>query len=64
MRGSNYHLTLLAQNKIGFKNLIKLASAAYLEGFYFKAEGLASFHECFIDVGKRPISVCFRFAGS
>lgn len=36
MKGSNYHLTLLAQNKIGFKNLIKLASAAYLEGFYFK----------------------------
>ncbi|GAA4432084.1 DNA polymerase III subunit alpha [Bremerella cremea] len=36
MRGSNYHLTLLAQNKTGFKNLVKLASAAYLEGFYFK----------------------------
>ncbi|MBT4691917.1 MAG: PHP domain-containing protein, partial [Planctomycetaceae bacterium] len=33
---SNFHLTLLAQNRTGFKNLIKLASAAYLEGFYFK----------------------------
>jgi len=36
IRDSNYHLTLLAQNKTGFKNLIKMASAAYLEGFYFK----------------------------
>lgn len=33
---SAYHLTLLAQNRTGFKNLIKMASAAYLEGFYFK----------------------------
>jgi DNA polymerase-3 subunit alpha len=33
---ASYHLTLLAQNRTGFKNLIKLASAASLEGFYFK----------------------------
>jgi DNA polymerase-3 subunit alpha len=31
-----YHLTLLAQNRTGFKNLIRLASSASLEGFYFK----------------------------
>ncbi|MCA9133128.1 MAG: PHP domain-containing protein, partial [Planctomycetales bacterium] len=31
-----YHLTLLAKNRAGFKNLIKLASQASLEGFYFK----------------------------
>jgi DNA polymerase III subunit alpha len=31
-----YHLTLLAKNRTGFKNLIKLASKAALEGFYFK----------------------------
>ncbi|MFK7737662.1 MAG: DNA polymerase III subunit alpha [Pirellulaceae bacterium] len=31
-----YHLTLLAKNKAGYKNLIKLASMASLEGFYFK----------------------------
>ncbi|MCU0963357.1 MAG: DNA polymerase III subunit alpha, partial [Pirellulaceae bacterium] len=31
-----YHLTLLAQNRVGFQNLLKMASAAYLEGFYFK----------------------------
>lgn len=33
---ASYHLTLLAQNRTGFKNLIKLASAAMLEGFYYK----------------------------
>ncbi len=33
---ASYHLTLLAQNRTGFKNLVKLASAASLEGFYFK----------------------------
>src|SRR3979409_2220010 len=36
MKEASYHLTLLAQNRTGFKNLIKLASAAFLEGFYFK----------------------------
>jgi DNA polymerase-3 subunit alpha len=29
------HLTLLAKNTAGFKNLIKLASIAFLEGFYY-----------------------------
>src|SRR5262245_8787982 len=33
---ASYHLTLLAQNRTGFKNLIKLASSASLEGFYYK----------------------------
>ncbi|MDA0660290.1 MAG: DNA polymerase III subunit alpha [Planctomycetota bacterium] len=36
MKEASYHLTLLAQNAIGFRNLMKLASAAFLEGFYFK----------------------------
>ncbi|MFO7903242.1 MAG: DNA polymerase III subunit alpha [Pirellulaceae bacterium] len=36
MRDSSYHLTLLAQNRTGFQNLMELASIAYLEGFYFK----------------------------
>jgi DNA polymerase-3 subunit alpha len=35
-KAASYHLTLLAQNRTGFKNLVKLASAASLEGFYFK----------------------------
>ncbi|MDR2757413.1 MAG: DNA polymerase III subunit alpha [Planctomycetaceae bacterium] len=36
MKESNYHLTLLAINKIGYTNLLKLASAAYLEGMHYK----------------------------
>jgi len=31
-----YHLILLAKNNAGYKNLIKLVSAGYLEGFYRK----------------------------
>jgi DNA polymerase-3 subunit alpha len=31
-----FHLTLLAKNRTGFKNLIRLASRASLEGFYYK----------------------------
>ena len=33
---SNYHLTILAKNRTGYSNLLRLASAAYLEGFYRK----------------------------
>jgi DNA polymerase III subunit alpha len=33
---ANYHLTLLARNAAGFRSLVKLSSAAFLEGFYFK----------------------------
>ncbi len=36
MKEASYHLTLLCQNRIGFQNLLKMASVAYLEGFYFK----------------------------
>ena len=31
-----YHLTLLAETNPGYKNLLKLSSAAYLEGYYYK----------------------------
>ena len=31
-----YHLTLLAETTQGYKNLMKLSSAAYLEGYYYK----------------------------
>jgi DNA polymerase-3 subunit alpha len=31
-----FHLTLLAENEIGWKNLIKLITAAHLEGFYYR----------------------------
>ncbi len=35
-QGCVVSLDLLAQNRTGFRNLVKLASAASLEGFYFK----------------------------
>mgnify|MGYP000268255437 FL=1 len=31
-----YHMTLLAENHEGYRNLLKLASSSYLEGFYYK----------------------------
>src|SRR5574343_1920650 len=31
-----YHLTLLAKNMTGYKNLLKMVSASYLEGYYYK----------------------------
>ncbi len=31
-----YHLTLLAKNETGWKNLIQLVTKSYLEGFYYK----------------------------
>jgi DNA polymerase III subunit alpha len=31
-----HHLTLLARNDTGYRNLLKLVSAAYLEGFYHR----------------------------
>lgn len=33
---TNYHLTLLAATNTGYKNLVKLSSIAYLDGFYYK----------------------------
>ncbi|MFQ5896654.1 MAG: DNA polymerase III subunit alpha [Candidatus Methylomirabilia bacterium] len=33
--GAN-HLTVLVRNLVGYKNLLKLVSKAYLEGFYYK----------------------------
>jgi len=36
LKEASDHLTLLAQNRAGFQNLLKLASAAFLEGFYFR----------------------------
>ncbi len=44
-----YHLTLLAETTAGYRNLMKLSSAAYLEGYYYKPradwELLARHHE-------------------
>ncbi|MCS6972127.1 MAG: DNA polymerase III subunit alpha, partial [Leptospiraceae bacterium] len=47
--GRAYHLILLAKNAQGYKNLVRLASRAYTEGFYHKPridyELLAQFSE-------------------
>ncbi len=49
MPDSGFHLVVLARNKTGYHNLVKLASAAYLEGFYHRPridhELLAKYHE-------------------
>ncbi len=33
---ASYHLVLLARNRTGYKNLVKLVTAGYLEGFYYR----------------------------
>ncbi len=49
-----YRLVLLAENDIGYKNLIKLVTAANLEGFYYKPridrELLEKYHEGLIAI--------------
>ncbi len=44
-----YHLTVLAENEVGYANLMKLSSDAYLEGYYYKPrvdwELLDRYHE-------------------
>ncbi|HEX2223207.1 MAG TPA: DNA polymerase III subunit alpha, partial [Thermoanaerobaculia bacterium] len=35
-KGSSNHLVLLARNEAGYRNLLKLTSRSYLEGFYYK----------------------------
>jgi DNA polymerase-3 subunit alpha len=52
-----YHITLLARNHAGYKNLLKITSAGHLKGYYYKprvdkdflaehAEGLIAFSGC------------------
>ncbi len=56
-RDAAYHLTVLATNELGYHHLIKLTTAAHLEGFYYKprvdkellakhAEGLIALSGC------------------
>ncbi len=44
-----YHLTLLAESDVGYKNLLELSSEAYLDGYYIKPrvdwDMLAAHHE-------------------
>lgn len=32
----NYHIVLIAKDKTGYKNLVKLVSSAHIDGFYYK----------------------------
>ena len=34
--GANNHLIVLAENETGYRNLVKLVSAGFIEGFYYK----------------------------
>src|SRR5258706_411641 len=56
-RDAAFHLILLAKDETGYKNLVKLISAAHLEGFYYKpridkeilaqhSKGLIGFTSC------------------
>ena len=36
IKDASYHLLLLAENHTGYKNLIKLSSIGYTEGFYYR----------------------------
>ncbi|MBN1939419.1 MAG: DNA polymerase III subunit alpha [Candidatus Aminicenantes bacterium] len=55
----HYHLLLLVENEVGYKNLCILLSKAYLEGFYYRPridkELLAAHHE-----GLIGFSACLR----
>ncbi len=74
-----YHLILLAANRTGYQNLIKLVSQAYLEGFYYKPrmdkellqqhhEGLIALSGCLSGevpylIGQKDIEGATRMAG-
>jgi len=62
-----YHLTLLAKNNAGWKNLLKIVTASHLEGFYYKprvddallarhAEGIICLSGCFSGELARAVS--------
>jgi len=74
-----YHLILLAANRTGYQNLIKLVSKAYLEGFYYKPrmdkellqqhhEGLIALSGCLSGevpylIGQKDMEGAIRVAG-
>jgi DNA polymerase III subunit alpha len=59
-----FHLTLLAKNTQGYKNLMKLVSIAHLEGYYYKPrvdrELLKEFHEGIIALSGCPAGEFIR----
>ncbi|MCL4534199.1 MAG: DNA polymerase III subunit alpha [Bacteroidetes bacterium] len=56
--GGAYHLVLLAADERGYRNLMRLVTAAHLEGFYYKPrvdhELLAEYHEGLIALSACP----------
>src|SRR6267143_610715 len=65
---ANFHLILLAKNLAGYRNLVRLTSKAYIEGFYYKpridkellaehSEGLIALSSCLSGV---PSSLLVR----
>jgi DNA polymerase III subunit alpha len=61
-----YHLTLLAETDAGYRNMLKLSSLAYLEGYYYKprmdwdlfarhSEGLIATTGCLGSVVQQPL---------
>ncbi|MEE8045347.1 MAG: DNA polymerase III subunit alpha, partial [Dehalococcoidia bacterium] len=36
LKRSPFHMTVLAQNRVGYQNLLKLVTASHLEGFYYR----------------------------
>lgn len=51
----NYHLTALAENNEGYKNLIQLSSRAFLEGYYYKPRCLVAGQEILTPSGYKRI---------
>ncbi|MBI4357954.1 MAG: DNA polymerase III subunit alpha [Candidatus Omnitrophica bacterium] len=49
IKEASFHITLLVKNEVGYKNLLKLTTASYLEGFYYRPridkELLKKYHE-------------------
>jgi len=49
IKDASFHLTILAKNEKGYRNLMKLSTIGYLEGFYYKPrmdkEVLKKYHE-------------------
>ncbi len=49
IKDASFHLTILAKNEKGYRNLMKLTTLGYLEGFYYKPrmdkEVLKQYHE-------------------
>ncbi|HEY8478132.1 MAG TPA: DNA polymerase III subunit alpha [Chloroflexota bacterium] len=59
-----YHLVLLAENEVGYRNLLALVTKAHLEGFYYKPridmDLLAKHHEGLICLSACPSGVVAR----